>query len=225
MQANQSGPLAEFAQHFFAYLPTLAAGVLVFALGVALGWVVKRALVRVLVWFRLDRLGGRAGWRAAFGKGDVRAALYDLIGNIAMAIVILLFLDNALQILRLTVLSRLIDSVVFYLPNLALVAVIVLIGFLAANLLGDRVEDAFEEEGFEHARLLARFVKALLQAVVVALGLWQLSFAREIVLAGFLIAFGAFGVAFAVAVGLGSSRAIQRGWEDLFRKDDEKKDE
>jgi hypothetical protein len=224
MQASQSGPLAEFARHVWAYLPTLAAGFLVFILGIGLGWVVKRALVRVLVWFRLDRLGGRAGWRAAFGKGDVRAALYEMVGNVAMAIVVLLFLDNALQILRLTVLSRSVESVVFYLPNVALVALIVLIGFVATNVLGDRVEDALEEEGFEHARLLARIVKALLQAVVVALALWQLGFAREIVLAGFLIAFGAFGVAFAVAVGLGSARAIQHGWEDLFRKGGKKEE-
>ncbi|MDH3455992.1 MAG: hypothetical protein OER90_04050, partial [Gemmatimonadota bacterium] len=44
---------------------------------------------------------------------------------------------------------------------------------------------------------------------------------REIVLAAFLITFGAIGVAFAVAVGLGSARAIQRGWESLFDRPDE----
>jgi hypothetical protein len=33
-----------------------------------------------------------------------------------------------------------------------------------------------------------------------------------------VIAFGAMGVAFALSVGLGSARAIQRGWEERFEK-------
>ena len=55
-------------------------------------------------------------------------------------------------------------------------------------------------------------------AIIIALGLWQLNFAREIVLAAFLIGFGAIGVAFAMAVGLGSARAVQGGWDALFKK-------
>ena len=213
---SAAGPLAEFAHRFSVYLPTLFAGLVVLLLGIGVAWVAKRVVVRIFVWLRLDRLGGRVGWRAAFGKGDVRAALYDLVGNLVMATLVLLFLDNALQIWGLLVLSRLIDRVVFYLPNLGLVALIAILGFLVSNLVGDRVRLALEEEGLRQARLAARLVKGVLQGVVGALALWQLGFAREIVLAGFLITFGAFGVAFAVAVGLGSARAIQHGWATMF---------
>ena len=51
-----------------------------------------------------------------------------------------------------------------------------------------------------------------------ALALWELAFAREIVLAGFLMTFGAIGIAFAIAVGVGSARAVQKGWEALLEK-------
>ncbi|MGE0040081.1 MAG: hypothetical protein AB7H88_12260 [Vicinamibacterales bacterium] len=54
--------------------------------------------------------------------------------------------------------------------------------------------------------------------VVGALALWQLNFAREIVYAAFVIGFGAFGVAFALAVGLGAGRALQSGLEALVKK-------
>jgi hypothetical protein len=148
----------------------------------------------------------------------VRAALYGGVGTVAMILVILVFLDNALQILGLVVLSRMIDNAVFYLPNLAVVALIGAIGILIANMLSGRLERALEEEEFEHARLVAKLFKGVLLAIVGALLLWQLGFAREIVLAAFLIAFGAVGVAFAVALGLGSAKAVQRGWESLFEK-------
>jgi hypothetical protein len=218
MQVQQTGALAEFVRRVTDYLPTLAGGLLVLALGIAVGWVAKRLVVRILIWLRLDRLAGRVGWRAAMAKGDVRAALYDLVGNIAFVIIVLVFLDNALQILGLVVLSRMIDNAVFYLPNLAVVALIGAIGILIANMLSGRLERALEEEEFEHARLVAKLFKGVLLAIVGALLLWQLGFAREIVLAAFLIAFGAVGVAFAVALGLGSAKAVQRGWESLFEK-------
>jgi hypothetical protein len=215
MQAT-SGSLARYSEQIFAYLPTLTGGLLVLAVGVAAGWISKRVVMRVLIWLRLDRLGGRYGWRAAFGKGDVRAAMYELVGNVVMAAIVLLFLDNALQIWGLAVLSRLIDQFIFYVPNLAIVAFIVIVGGLISTIVGSRVENALEEEEFARSRLLAKIVKGTMQAIVGALALWQLGFARQIVLAAFLITFGAIGVAFAVAVGLGSSRAIQHGWEKLF---------
>ncbi len=215
------GPLAELTDRFIEYVPTLAAGLLVLALGVAIGWVVKRATVRVLIWLRLDRLGGRLAWRAAFGKGDVRAALYNLIGTVAMVLVVLLFLGSALDIWGLEILSRNLDSVVIYFPNLILVALIVGVGITLANTISNRVEDTLEEEGFERPQLAARGFKAALLALVGALALWQLNFAREIVLSAFLIGFGAVGIAFAVGVGLGSAKAIQRVWESFFERSDD----
>jgi len=214
MQTN-AGPLAHLSDQVFAYLPTFAGGLAVLALGVLVGWVAKHVVVRAMVWLRLDRLGGRSGWRAAFGKGDVRAAMYELVGNVVMVGVVLVFLDNALQIWGLTVLSRLIDRSVFYLPNLGFVALIVGVGLLVSNMVGDRVADALEDEGFGRAGLVGRVLKGVLQAVVGALALWQLGFAREIVLAAFLISFGAIGVAFALAVGIGAAGAIRTSLERL----------
>lgn len=218
MQNQTTQPLQELVQRLSDFLPTLAGGLLVLAAGVALGWVLKRSIVRLLVWLRLDRLAGRVGWRAAFGKGDVRAALYELLGNITMFVVVLLFLDDTLKRWGLTALARVIDSLVFYLPNLGLVALIVTAGVVIANGLSARVAEGLEEEGFAHARLFAKSLKGALLALVAALGLWQLAFARQVVLAAFLIAFGSVGVAFALAVGIGSARAIERGWEIVLQK-------
>lgn len=215
MQVETSHPVTVFAERVSAYLPSLAAGLLVVALGFAAGWVAKRLFIRVLIWMRLDRLGGRIAWRAAFGKGDVRAALYNLLGNVALGVVALIFIDNALRIWGLVVLSDLIHTAVVYLPNVVLTGAIIGIGFLLASFVASRVEDFLEDEGAPRPRLVARMLKAGLVAIVSALALWQLGLAREIVFWAFVITFGAVGVAFALAVGLGSAKAVQRGWDAL----------
>jgi len=221
MEQAATQPLLDFTQHLLHYLPTLVAGLVVLALGMAVSWVTKRVVVSLLVWLRLDRLGGRVGWRAAFAKGDVRAALYEVAGNVVMAIVVLVFLDNALEIWGLNVLSRMIDSLVVYIPNLALVAVIAGVGVLVSNVVGARVEETLAEEEFPRARLVTKLLKGLLLTLVGALALWQLNFARQLVLAAFLIGFGSLGVAFALGVGLGTARAIQHAIESLSQKDRE----
>jgi hypothetical protein len=218
MAQPMTEPLAGLIRRFTDYLPTLAAGLLVLGLGFAVAWVAKRALVRILVWLRLDRLAGRVGWRSAFGKGDFRAALYDLVGTLTFVLVVLVFLDNALTIWGLAILSRMIDNFVVALPRLALAALIVVAGIAIAGAASERAEAALEEEEVGYARLLAKGLKAVLLAVVAALALWELDFARQIVLSGFVIAFGAMGLAFALSVGLGSARAIQHGWEELLEK-------
>ena len=223
MQETTPDQIPDLHQQFTEYLPTLAGGLVVLALGIAIGWIAKRATIRILIWLRLDRLGGRFGWQAAFGKGDVRAALYEILGTVAMALVVLLFLGEALQIWGLQGLSTMLDQFILYVPNLALVGLIVGIGFWLANTVARRVEEALDDEGVNKAQLLAKILKSALIAVVVALALWQLNLAREIVLAAFLIAFGAMGVAFAMALGLGSAKAVQRGLESLFLKGEDER--
>jgi hypothetical protein len=147
MPQPMTEPLAGLIRRFTDYLPTLAAGLLVLGLGFAVGWLAKRALVRILVWLRLDRLAGRVGWRSAFGKGDFRAALYDLVGTLTFVLVVLVFLDNALTIWGLAILSRMIDNFVVALPRLALAALIVVAGIAIAGAASERAEAALGAEG------------------------------------------------------------------------------
>ena len=65
--------------------------------------------------------------------------------------------------------------------------------------------------------MIGKAAKGAVLTLVFALALWQLQFAREIVLAAFLICFGSIGVAFAIGVGLGTAKAIQQGTSNLFR--------
>jgi len=210
MQLQTETSLDQFGRTVVEYMPTLLAGSLVVLAGLAAGWLLKRAVVRALVMMRLDRLGGaRSAWRQAVGKGDVRAALYDAVGTVAGAILFLVFLDNALEIWGLVVLARLVDRLIVYLPTLGLALVIAWIGVAVTDVLARRMEAVLLREQVPRAALLVGLARSAFLFVVGALALWELDFAREIVLAAFLIAFGAIGVAFALGVGIGSARAIQ----------------
>jgi len=210
--------LAELTSRFTSYLPTLTAGLVLVGAGLVAGWLAKRATVAALKWVRLDRLGGPASWRSALAKADVREALYGTVGTIVWVLVLLVFIENALQIWGLTVLAAVVDRVIGYLPNLAVAGVIVGIGLLIGGSVSERVEDAFAEAGVSNGRLLGGMAKAAVLAIVAALAVWELNFARQIVMGAFLIGFGSIGVAFALGVGIGSSAAVREIWQHAFKK-------
>lgn len=219
---NQT-PFDRFGRQVSDFMPTLLAGLVVLIAGAVAGWLLKRAVVRVLLLLRLDRLGGgRSAWRSAIGKGDVRAALYNGVGTIAGSVLFLVFVDNALEIWGLSVLARLVDQIIYYLPTLALAVLISWIGIALSSVLARRVEAVLIEEKVPRTALLVGLARSAFLSVVAALALWELNFAREIVLAAFLIGFGAIGVAFALGVGIGSARAIQAALSSVISARGEK---
>lgn len=200
------------------YIPTLLAGLLVLLLGLVVGWVGSRFLVRMLTLLRLDRVIGRMGWGRALEKGDVRHSLFELLGMLFGVLLFLVFLDNAVAIWKLTVLSQLLERLVLLIPQLLTATVIMLAGAGIASAVARAVQRALLQEEFERAQLVARIVRAAILVVASAIALVQLDIAVGIVTGAFLIAFGALALSFVLAFGLGSRRAIELMWEERFAR-------
>ena len=55
---------------FVDYLPSLLGGLLLIAIGLVLGWLVKRIIIKISVVLRVDRMFRRFRWGAGFSKAD-----------------------------------------------------------------------------------------------------------------------------------------------------------
>ncbi len=205
------------------YLPTLLAGFIVLVLGAVLAWILSKLIVRVLIFLRVDRVVVRLGWGRALAKGDVRHSLFGLIGTVCGVLLFLVFLDNAVVIWKLTVLSQLLERLVLLIPQLITAALVLLIGWGVASAASRAVQRMLVQEEFERARLAGRIAQAAILVAVCAIALVELDLAVTIVTGAFLIAFGALALCFVLAFGLGSKRAIERMWEERFRSRQEKR--
>jgi len=201
-----------------AFLPSLVAGIVVLAIGLLAWWLVAKFVARLLIVLRLDRVLSRIGWGKALAKGDVRHALFELLGTILGAIVFLIFLDNAFVIWNLTVLSRLLESLVLLIPDLVVAAVIVIVGWVAGALAARSASRGLSRAGIPRAALAAQVIRTAVFVLSVAIALIQLDVAATIVSSAFLITFGALGLSFVLAVGLGSRRAVELMWEEVLAR-------
>ena len=218
MEAKPLESLRDVMSNVVDYLPALLAGFIVLVLGAVVAWVVSKLVVRVLIFLRLDRVVMRLGWGRALEKGDVRYSLFGLVGTVAGVLLFLIFLDNAMVIWKLTVLSQLLEKLVHLIPQLITAGVILLVGWGVANAISRSVQRGLVQEEFERARLVARIVRAAILVVACAIALVELNVAVVIVTGAFLIAFGALALCFILAFGLGSKRAVEMMWEERFRR-------
>ncbi len=200
------------------YLPALLAGFLVLLIGVVVAWIVSKLVVRILIFLRLDRVIMQMNWGRALAKGDVRHSLFGIIGFLAALLIFLVFLDNALVIWKLTVLSTLLEKLVNLIPQLLLAGIILLIGWGVATSVSRAVHSTLVQEDFRRAGLFSRVVRSAILVVTCAIALVELRVAVTIVTGAFLIAFGALALGLVLAFGLGSRSAVEKMWEERARQ-------
>jgi hypothetical protein len=185
MDKNFRKLLYDLGQKIIAYMPNLLGGLLLLLLGWLIAWIVKRIIIQLLVVLRFDRLFVRFRWKSSLTKADIRYALYNLIGNIVFFIVFLIFLNSALDAMKLTILSKLIEQGVLFIPRLIVALVIFGIGWLIGSRTSNAVSHSLIKEGFPGATLFAKLVKFVIVLFFSAMALVELNIAKEIVLIGF----------------------------------------
>ena len=223
MNAMPLESVRDLLANLVGYLPTLVAGLLVLLLGLVVAWIGSRFLVRLLTLMRIDRVATRLGWGRALEKGDVRHSLFEMAGTVCGVLIFVLFLDSALEIWKLSMLSRLLERSVLFIPQLLVAAVILLIGAGVAAAVSRAVQRALHQEQMGRAQLVARIVRATIMLVTVSIVLVQLKIAVAIVTGAFLITLSALALSLALAFGLGSRRAVEMMWEERFRRREEER--
>jgi hypothetical protein len=189
MDNNLKSLFYDLGQKIIGYLPNLLGGLFLLLLGWLIAWIVKRAVIQLLVILRFDRHFLRLRWKSSLTKADIRYALYNLVGNICFFIVFLVFLNGALDAMKLTILSKLIEQGVLFVPRLIVALVIFGIGWFIAARTSKAVFHALIKEDVPSASLLARFMKFIVILFFSAMALVELSIAKEIVLIGFTALF------------------------------------
>jgi hypothetical protein len=183
-----------------------------------LGWFLKRIIIRVAVLLRLERFLTRLRWGEDFSKADVRYGFYNSLGNIAFFIIFMIFLDNAFRTWKLTVLSDLLEKIIYFFPKIILAVAIFGIGWLIASWAAKSALKALHREDIPRASLIARLIKAALIILFSTMALIELDIARQVVIIGFVTIFVTSGVLIIVLSFFGGKEFIRKIKESLKEK-------
>ncbi|MGE5236737.1 MAG: mechanosensitive ion channel family protein [Acidobacteriota bacterium] len=211
--------------NILSFVPALVAGLLVLLVGLLVAWLVARIVVRTLIVLRLDRVLQRLSWGGALAKGDVRHTLFALAGGVIGTLVFLLFLDNVFVIWHLSVLSKLLERLVFVVPDLLVGGLILAVGFAVAAGVSRSVRRTLYDEGIARAALISRIIRAAILVFASALALLHIKVGQGLVTQAFLITFGALAATGVLAVGLGSRKAVEQMWDEVMARRRERQEQ
>ena len=192
------------------FLPRIMVMLMLFVIGVLVGWIVKVLLLRVLRTVRLDAVSERAGLALALQRAGIKRSASQLVGLTAFWLIFLFFGFVGLNILAVTAATDVVRLILQYLPHLLAALLVLLAGWLLANFLAQAALITAVNAQFFGARFLAAAVRWGVLSLTLAMVLTQLGIAKEVVVAAFSIAFGGVVLALALAFGLGAKEHAKK---------------
>ena len=206
-------------------LPKLLALLTFLALGLAVGWLVKIFLLRVLRAFRFDALCERFGLGSSLAKAGTMQSASNLVGRLAFWVVFLLFTVMGIDALDLTATANMMNGIIGFLPHMLAALLLLFFGILLANFIAEATLIATVNAQIQEARTIATFIRWGVLIFTVAMVLTQLGIAKEIVVSAFSITFGGVVLSLAIAVGLGGQSIAKDVLEERFHRRKVEQDE
>lgn len=205
-------------------VPRILAMIILVLLGLLAASVARRMVGRILRAVDLDARCARAGLTAALGRAGIRQTPTQLAERIVFWTLFLVALLMGIEALEMPAATGMVAVVLHYLPNLLVAGLVLLVGYLLANFLGQAVLIGAVNAQVAGAPLLATAARWLVLVFAGAAALTQMGIAREMVLLAFGIAFGGTILAIALAFGLGGKDLAREILESRLRRGEDEDD-
>ena len=117
-------------ERFVNFLPALVGAILVFVAGWIVAVALGKAVEHIVKIIRIDDVVEKAGTKGRLRKAGVELNIAKFFGGLVKWFLILVFLMAATDILHLVQVTSFLNSIVLYLPNVIVAAVILAVAFL-----------------------------------------------------------------------------------------------
>ena len=195
--------LTSFWTQLASFVPQLLAALVLLFLGWLFANLLRSGLAKLLDVLKFDELALKTGIEAFLRQGNIHISLSRLLANLVYWLVILVVIVTVANSLGLHAVAELFNRVVLYLPNIIVAILVLVFGILIARFINRLVFAYLNNIGVEGALTISTFSEYAVVVFVVFMALEQLQIGTQLLTAAFQIAFGAIGLAFAIAFGLG----------------------
>ncbi len=200
------------------FIPQLLVAVVLLFIGWLLAKLARTGIMRLLSLLKFDRVTERSGLEAFLKQADLDVSVSSILGNLIYWLIILVMIVTVANSLGLHMVADLFNKVVLYIPNVIVAILVLVFGTILARFINRIVFAWLNNVGFTGALTVSTFSEYAMMVFVFFVALEQLQIASELITAAFTIAFGAVGLAFAIAFGLGAKDWAARVIEQAVNK-------
>ena len=200
-------PLQEIFQDMYQgiidALPNLFLAITILLVGYFIATTMRKFIAKFLTGIKFDDILEKAGVASLLKKLGLNGSPSAIISKAVFWIIVLFIFKNAAGKLGIEDISNIIDSIMAFLPKVMVAGIIMLVGFMVADLVQNAVQRALDNLGLDYAKALANILFGFIFIIVLTVALSQLGIETELLNASVKIILAALGLGLAICLGLG----------------------
>lgn len=206
-------------QSFIGFLPTLLAALIVFIIGWLIAIFLGKVANRIIKAIKLDLLLAKLGFRKALAKAKLKLNSGKFFDELVKWFFIIVFLMTAVDILGLTEVTLFLKTILFYIPNVIIAAIVLLAAVIVANFMQRVVKASADAAGLSSSGAVGGIAKWAILVFGFVIALTQLGIATTLIQTIVIGLIAMLALAGGLAFGLGgkdwAARILDRIKQDL----------
>ncbi|WP_229817261.1 mechanosensitive ion channel family protein [Thalassotalea profundi] len=195
--------------NMITFLPDLIIAFLFLIVGWFVSSLIKKVINKSLIKIGFNTFLDRLGLNTLLNKLEINISGSQIVASIISIFFLLIFLLAALDIIGLTILSGLIDTLVLFLPKLLASLAVLLCGFFVAQIVFNGVKIAAKNTGVDYGRSVAEVCRGIIIIITVSLSITQLDIDVSLLNNIMTVVIASIGLAAAISLGIGTKSMAQ----------------
>ena len=205
-------------QAFISFIPVLIGAIIVFVIGWFISVGVGKLVTEILKKIKFNQIFEKEGWKTALSRAEIKVDAAAFIGAIMKWILVIVFLLAAVEILGLNQFAGLLKSILNYLPNVVVAALIFVVTVILVDIVEKVVRAAVESIKVGYGQMVSAVIKWSIWVFAIIMILYQLGIGRPFMETLFTGLVAMLVLALGISFGLGGKEVAAEILQDLKRK-------
>ena len=193
-----------YMQSLSSMIPSIVNALIILIIGWVLAKIIQWLVYKLSHALGIDRLAQKSGVHRFLEKRGIKRGFSGLASSIFFWMIILIVMVKFFNLLGLEVVSDLLNQFLFFIPNVLIACVLIILGFYLAEFVSSLVVGSLEKSSFENPELVGKLGFYCIGFFTLAIALTQIGIGETLITNVVSIFFGSIGLAFAIAFGLGA---------------------
>jgi hypothetical protein len=213
--------LINLLQGFGVFIPKLIGALIVFIIGWIVAVIVGKLVAELLRKVNFNKIFEKGTWKAALEKADFKVDASGFVGALLKWVLVIVFLSAAVEILGLVQFAGFVNSVLAYLPNVIIAALIFVVAVIIADIAEKIVRASVEGIKVGYGQLVGAIVKWSIWVFSIFMILEQLQIGKGMITTLMQGIVGLIVIAGGIAFGLGGKDVAADILRNLKKKIEE----
>jgi len=214
--------LSEILVNVLSFIPTIIGALAVFLIGLIIANWCKILTIKILKIVRFSALVKKSGLEPFLEKAEIKLKAEEFLGNVVKWLIILVFFIATINLLGLSTVSVVLNSILGYIPRVISAVLILTIGVLLAGLIEGVVKGSLAQVDVKASRLLAKIASYLVVIFAGLAAINELQIAQALISTLFMGFVATLALGIGLAIGLGAKDLVSqvlKEWYEGFKKE------